>query len=168
MYYQLRWGLDIAAGKGIYNLTAGGTKDTEDDITGSVFNEERYPGVWNWFHALESYLKSLPDLEKTVDSDTKEWKEALKVSQAFSDENLLVPTSAGEHPKLDAQRDLVPGVSVSIAPDDTGRDDPTLGRLVKIGVEEVVITPAEKGELDVRIHFPRLGFVVKVAEGSKL
>ena len=26
--YQLRWAIDIAAGRGIYNLTAGGTSDT--------------------------------------------------------------------------------------------------------------------------------------------
>jgi hypothetical protein len=43
-----------------------------------------------------------------------------------------------------------------------------MGTLVKIGSEEVVIKPEEMGELDVRIHFPRLGFVVKAMGGSKL
>jgi hypothetical protein len=32
----------------------------------------------------------------------------------------------------------------------------------------VVIKPHGKAEVDVRVHFPRLGFVVKIAEGSKL
>jgi hypothetical protein len=32
----------------------------------------------------------------------------------------------------------------------------------------VVIKPHEKAEVDVRVHFPRLGFVVKVVDGSKL
>lgn len=169
LYYQLRWGLDISAGKGIYNLTGGATEDERKPVTDSVFNKERYPGVWNWFHALESYISSLPDLESTLDpSSNSEWKDILKVSPSLSDEELLVPTSADEHPSLDVQRGLVPGVSVSIAPDDTGKDDPTLGTLLKIGVEEVVIKPAEQSELDVRIHFPRLGFVVKVVEGSRL
>ena len=40
--------------------------------------------------------------------------------------------------------------------------------MVKIGSEEVVIKPDETGELDVRIHFPRLDFVVKATGGSKL
>lgn len=169
LYYQLRWGLDIAAGKGIYNLTGGGTKDTEESITDSVFNAQRYPGSWTWFHALESYIASLPDLETTLtEATSSSLAQVLAQAALLSDEELLVPTSATQHPSLDEQRGLVPGVSVSIAPDDTGRDDPTIGALVKIGVEEAVITPSEKGELDVRIHFPRLGFVIKVAEGSKL
>lgn len=168
LYYQLRWGIDIAAGKGIYNLTGGGTSDTSTSVTDSVFSKERYPGVWNWFHTLESYLDSLTDLEATLNQDSAEWRNALKLAKPLGESELLVPTSADQHPSLDVQRGLVPGVSVSIAPDDTGRDDPTIGELVKIGVEEVVLKPAENGEIDVRIHFPRLGFVVKVVEGSRL
>jgi hypothetical protein len=61
----------------------------------------------------------------------------------------------------------VPGVVASVTPDDTGRGDPTVGSLVKIGVEEVVIEPEKKGEIEVRVHFPRLGFVVKAADGQK-
>lgn len=168
LYYQLRWALDISEGKGIYNLTAGGAQDKGEDVMAKVFSKERYPGTWNWFHALEAYIASLPDLEKTVDGNSKEWKDALKRTELLREENVLVPTTAGVHAELDVQRGLVKGAGVSVAPDDTGRDHPTLGTLVKIGVEEVVIRPAEKGELDVRIHFPRLGFVVKVVEGSKL
>lgn len=165
LYYQLRWGIDIASGRGIKNLSGGETKDTsqKEDVTAKVFNEERYPGLWNWFHAFEAYLNTLPDLQVT---NPDRWLDAIKKSTPLSDEKLLVPTAA--HGPTDVQRNLIPGVSVSIAPDDTGRDNPTLGRLVKIGVEEVVIKPHEKAEVDVRVHFPRLGFVVKVVEGSKL
>ncbi|KAF2032398.1 hypothetical protein EK21DRAFT_99036 [Setomelanomma holmii] len=168
LWYQLRWGVDIAAGKGIYNLTGGGTKDTAEDVAGKVFNEKRYPGLWRWFHAFEKYIDSLPDLETTVaESDTR-WKDALRQSPLLSEEGLLVTAAVEQHPSLDAQRGLVKGAKVSIAPDDTGRDNPTVGTLVKIGVEEVVITPLEKAEIEVRVHFPRLGFVVRVVEGSKL
>lgn len=42
---------------------------------------------------------------------------------------------------------------------------PTIGTLVALSPEEVVITPrkleGEPAEVDVRIHFPRLGFVVR-------
>ena len=168
LYYQLRWGIDIAAGKGIYNLTGGDAQDTQDDITASVFNKERYPGLWNWFHAFEAYIASLPDLETTVSPTSTEWKDALREATKLSDATLLVPTAVEQHPSLDAQRGIVVGASVSVAPDDTGRDNPTLGTLVKIGVEEVVIRPNEKAEIEVQVHFPRLGFIVKVAEGSRL
>ena len=76
---------------------------------------------------------------------------------------MIVPAAAPPHDLLDTQRGLTPGVVVNVAPDDTGRDNPTIGRLVTIGVEEVVIEPVTKGGLEVRIHFPRLGFVVKRA-----
>lgn len=168
LYYQLRWGIDIAAGKGIYNLSGGGTQDTAEPVTDSVFNKTRYPGLWNWFHTFESYIALLPNREVTVPESDTRWKEALRQTPLVSDDKLVVPAAVEQHPSLDVQRGLVPGVSVSIAPDDTGRDNPTVGTLVSLGVEEVIITPVEKAELDVRIHFPRLGFVVKVVEGSRL
>jgi len=164
LYYQLRWGVDIANGRGIENLSGGGTKDTNrEDVTAKVWNEQRYPGLWSWFHAFERYIDGLPDLQKTNEEG---WLDAIKKSNPLPEEDLLVP-AAVDGP-ADVQRDLVPGASVSVAPDDTGRDNPTLGALVKFGVEEVVIKPHEKAEVDVRVHFPRLGFVVKAVEGAKL
>lgn len=168
LYYQLRWGIDIAAGKGIYNLTAGGTSDTNEDVTKSVFNAERYPGVWRWFHAFEAWLATLPNRETVVAESDVSWKDELRRTPLLSDEQVLVPAAAGPHPSLDMQRGLVPGASVSVVPDDTGRDNPTEGKLVRIGVEEVVIEPVGEAEISVRIHFPRVGFVVRVLDGSRL
>jgi hypothetical protein len=167
LYYQLRWGMDIAAGKGVYNLTGGNVQESGEDVTSLVFNEGRFPGIWRWFHAFEAHVASLPDLETTVDGDSAEWKAELQRAELWPEDLLLVP-AADQNELLDERRGLVPGVMVSIAPDDTGRGDPTVGSLVKIGVEEVVIVPAERGEINVRIHFPRLGFVVKKVEGSRL
>jgi hypothetical protein len=164
LYYQLRWGLDMAAGRGIYNLSGGGTQDTGDDEQVSkVFNEQRYPGLWTWFHAFEAYIDKLPDLQRM---NPEAWLEAIKEAPILAENRLLVPTAV--EGTIDLQRDLVPGVSVSVTPDDTGRNNPTVGTLVKIGVEEVVIKPHEKAEVEVRVHFPRLGFVVKVVDGAKL
>jgi glutathione S-transferase len=163
LYYQIRWGIDIAAGKGIYNLSGGGVRDEGEDVVGRVFNEKRYPGLWSWFHAFEEYVARLPDLQKT---SPEGWLDGIKGSGMLPGNELLVP-SAGEY-QTELQKELVPGVRVSIAPDDTGRDNPTVGILVKIGVEEVVIKPEGKAEVDVLVHFPRLGFVVKVVDGAKL
>jgi uncharacterized protein YozE (UPF0346 family) len=168
LYYQLRWGIDIAAGRGIHNLTGGGTKDTGDDVAGQVFDQTRYPGLWRWFHAFETYIDTLPDMQSTLQESDTQWKQCLREAPLLGDEELLVSAAVEQHYSLDIQNGLIPGVSVSIAPDDTGRDNPTVGTLVKIGAEEVVITPKEKAQLDVRVHFPRLGFVVKVLERSRL
>ena len=168
VFYQLRWGTDIAAGKGIYNLTAGGTGDTVTPVTDSVFSKERYPSVWRWFHDFESYVAALPDLESPIDPATSNWKAGLAACKLSSWEEILLSTPAPSHPSLDGDRGLVPGASVSIAPDDTGRDHPTLGKLVAIGVEEVVIEPEAEREVDVRVHFPRLGFVVRSVGETKL
>jgi glutathione S-transferase len=168
LYYQLRWGIDIAAGEGIYNLSGGCTPDTSEDVVGTVFNEQRYPSLWRWFHAFEAYIDTLSDLQITTLESDAGWKNAIRGTTWLKEEDLLVAAAVEQHPSLEAKRGLVPGVSVSILPDDTGRDNPTIGTLVKIGVEEVVILPHEKAELKVRVHFPRLGFTVKVVEVSRL
>ncbi|KAH7082462.1 hypothetical protein FB567DRAFT_500460 [Paraphoma chrysanthemicola] len=166
LYYQLRWGIDIASGKGIYNLTGGATSNTAHDITSSVFNAHRYPGIWTWFHAFEAYTSSLPDLETVVQEGDVSWKEKLKGTPLVEEGRMLVPAAVGWHEELDKRRGVGRGVRVAIAPDDTGRDNPTVGTVVGLGVEEVVIVPEGKGEIDVRVHFPRLGFVVRVVEGG--
>ncbi|KAH7402195.1 hypothetical protein DE146DRAFT_652672 [Phaeosphaeria sp. MPI-PUGE-AT-0046c] len=163
LYYQLRWGIDIAAGKGIENLSGGGAADTqEEDVTGQVWNQQRYPGLWAWFHAFEAYIDSLPNLQST---NPDNWLDAIKNSP-LPTSDLLVPTAV-EY-QAEVQKDLVPGVGVSVAPDDTGRDNPQTGTLVAIGVEEVVLRPIAKAEVDVLVHFPRLGFVVRGVEGARL
>lgn len=161
LYYQVRWGVDIASGRGIYNLTGGGTKDTSEEVTKDVWNEQRYSGLWRWFHDFEKHINSLPDLEVVAKDGDYAWKQTLKETELWKDENCMVPAAVSSHQSLDAQRGLEPGVVVSVVPDDTGRGDPTIGKLVKIGVEEVVIKPETRGKLEVRIHFPRLGFAVK-------
>jgi hypothetical protein len=168
LYYELRWGMDIAGGKGISDLSGGGTSDTDNDVVGQVFNEKRYPGLMRWFNAFEAHIDALPDLQVKVAKGDTQWKETLRQTPLLRDENLLVPTAVAPHTALDTQRGLIPGASVSVVPDDTGRGNPTMGKLVKIGSEEVVIKPDGKAELDVRVHFPRLGFVVKTINGSKL
>ncbi|OCL06800.1 hypothetical protein AOQ84DRAFT_342781 [Glonium stellatum] len=168
--YQLRWGIDIAAGRGIYNLTGGGTSDTSAPVTDAVFNSSRYPAVLSWFEAFESFVSKLPSTETRVEegSNGSTWQNDIAQCAARTDAELLLPTPAPPHVESDRNLGLVPGAQVSVAPDDTGRDDPTFGTLVALSPEEVVIQPREtQGDekrgwrVNVRIHFPRLGFVVR-------
>ncbi|KAL2428759.1 hypothetical protein ABEF95_006700 [Exophiala dermatitidis] len=92
----------------------------------------------------------------------------------------LLPTPAGSHVLLDKRNGLVPGVIVSVAPDDTGRSSPSIGTLLVITPEEVVIIPKEEEKPQgfvsgsaggacigqFRVHFPRLGFVVRPVDGG--
>lgn len=167
LYYQIRWGVDIAAGKGIADLTGGGTVDTAVDVAGCVWNAQRYPGLWRWFHAFEGFVAGLRDLETVVAPGEQAWKMRLQEVGFGGEHCSLLPVAAASTERLDERRGLRPGVRVSVVPDDTGRGDPTTGWLVGIGVEEVVVEPELQGEMRVRVHFPRLGFVVKALDGER-
>ncbi|OAG06223.1 uncharacterized protein CC84DRAFT_1092043 [Paraphaeosphaeria sporulosa] len=167
VYYQLKWGMDIARGKGVYNLTGGNVGEDGEDIAQVVFNEERYPGVWAWFNRFEAYISSLPDLQTEITSADTRWKEDIRRMEGEASLG-LVPTPAGPNKELDGRRGLVEGVLVSVVPDDTGKGNPTVGTLMHVGVEEISIKPEEKGEVHVVVHFPRVGFVIKGMEGSRL
>jgi glutathione S-transferase len=52
-----------------------------------------------------------------------------------------------------------PGQTVTVTPDDTGRD-PVIGELVASGVHEIVIRRSDPAIGEVCVHFPRAGFVV--------
>ena len=84
----------------------------------------------------------------------------------------MLPTPQPWNEALDAKSGLVVGQEVSVAPDDTGRDDPVRGILLRLSAEEIVIKPADLGEGQkafvegVRIHFPRVGFVFRPCVGS--
>ena len=55
-----------------------------------------------------------------------------------------------------------PGQTVTVTPDDTGRD-PVVGELVASNVHEIVIRRNDREIGEVCVHFPRAGFVVAAA-----
>ena len=55
-----------------------------------------------------------------------------------------------------------PGQTVTVTPDDTGRD-PVLGQLVASDVHEIVIRRSDREVGEVCVHFPRAGFVAAAA-----
>jgi glutathione S-transferase len=123
LYYQLKWGNDIAAGRYIANLTGGGTSDTDTDGTTSVFNPKRYPGLSKWFAAFTQYIDGLPIVESTIGDE--EGLEILKrgTNAAVRSDIPLLPTPAPSHLELDSENGLKMGIKVSVFPDDTGRNE---------------------------------------------
>ena len=67
------------------------------------------------------------------------WRDAIARCAARTDAGLLLPTPAPQHVEFDRKLGLLPGVQVTVAPDDTGRGDSTLGTLVALSLEEVII-----------------------------
>jgi glutathione S-transferase len=52
-----------------------------------------------------------------------------------------------------------PGQTVTVTPDDTGRD-PVVGELIASGIDEIVVRRSDPEVGEVCVHFPRAGFVV--------
>lgn len=62
---------------------------------------------------------------------------------------------------------LKKGSMVKVSPADFGRNYPTIGKLVGLDREEVVLE-VQGSQGCVRCHFPRLGFIIKNISSSKL
>lgn len=181
LFYQLQWGEQMARGKGIDNLTGYEAADGDGEGIGELFNRDRYPGLLKWFKKFESYVNNLPSQETRVEmGDRKGVDDVMSrlIESAKSETVPMVPTPNSRLENLEERIGLRIGSQVSIAPDDTGRANPTSGKLVALSPEEVVIEPNEFEESagsrrrarveGVRLHFPRVGFVTIPSKPSKL
>jgi hypothetical protein len=124
LYYQLNWGMDMASGRGIEDLTGGGTKDTDTEGALGIFSKDRYPGLHKWFHEFRSFVNSLPSMETVATSPeaTSRALEELRNSQETDDGEMLLPTLNASHQEFDEKNGLILGTRVSVVPEDTGRD----------------------------------------------
>jgi glutathione S-transferase len=175
-YHALDWGEQISRGYGLDNLTAGETAEGQGEGTKTVFNSARYPKVCEWFDAMKKYLDGLPLLErKVLLGDSKGVDKVLGLLNGVkSDREVdLIPTPAPPLSELDERNELRKGTQVQVTPDDTGRGDPSTGYLEALSPEEIVISPKEISNTGnaiqgVRLHFPRLGFILKPVQAPKL
>ena len=172
LYFMFKWGRDIAKGVGVNNLTGGELPEMTLEGIEGLFNERRFPGIWRWYENVEQYWNALPEVEERVieDGDLAGAKMILQQVNSAGIEGNEIPMLATPQPwneALDAKSGLVVGQEVSVAPDDTGKDDPVRGILLKLSAEEVVIQPTALGAGEKpfvkgsRIHFPRVGFVFR-------
>ncbi|KAJ9661895.1 hypothetical protein H2198_001647 [Neophaeococcomyces mojaviensis] len=181
LWYQLEWGEKISRGEGIENLTGGGTADGMGEGMKEVFNKARYPGLWDWYERFNTYVDGLPNVETRVErGDEVGIEKLMRMLEDVEQERdvPMLPTPAVSLQGLEERIGLRIGTKVSIVPDDTGRGDPTVGKLVAISPEEAVIEPDEpevvgkKGRRArierVRLHFPKVGFVIQPMKEAKL
>lgn len=172
-YYQLDWGRNMAHGYGAADLTGGQVREGGEEGADIVLNPERYPLVEAWFARFKKYFSDLKTNEERIEmgdhAALDRIKNAIVQTQLQSDVPLL-PTPASPLTELDERNGLYPGASVSIAPDDTGMNDPSLGKLLAASPEEFVITPEriDGREVDLRLHFPRIAFKMKPQNIAKI
>lgn len=176
LYYQLEWGENISKGKGIGDLTGGATADGSGEGMNEVFNKNRYPGLHAWYERFRGYVEALPSTETRVERGDESGVEEVmrRLEQSDTSEKVpLLPTPNANLEALDERNGLRIGSRVSVAPQDTGQKHPTVGTLVGASPEEVVILPdvpevGKQARVErVRLHFPRVEFVVMPAQEGK-
>ena len=122
LFYELQWGSDIAAGGYTNHITAGEEDNRELEGASPVFNAQRYPAMYAWYKTMQGYFENLPSTEEKCENVDEVVKQ-IKDSPILGKKSLLLPTPRSSHADLDAKRGLTEGAQVSVAPDDTGRDE---------------------------------------------
>lgn len=180
LYYQLDWGEKISRGEGIEDLTGERATNGSGEGMREVFNRDRYPGLHAWFDKFTKYIEALPSMETRVERGDEQSVDGImrQLEQTERDQEVpLLPTPNASLGGLDERIGLSLGSRVSVAPRDTGHNDPTTGTLTGISPEEVVIVPdvpeavgkaGKKARVEgVRVHFPRVEFVIIPAKEVK-
>ena len=128
LFYQLAWGVAIAAGDGIADLTGGGTRDTPGARgVAAVWNPQRYPALTQWYDAVYAHLDALPAVE-TVAAGRGAVQGVIEAVGACAMDEAVplvhMHASVGRGAReWDVKSGLQIGARVSVAPDDTGRDE---------------------------------------------
>ncbi len=105
------------------------------------------PQTREWFERMAAFGHGRP-----TELDPKE---ALRIAQAAKPESVQLG-----HPE--SPDGFVPGVAVTVAADDYGKD-PVAGTLVSLNAQRIVIRRADPAVGEVNVHFPRAGFVLSHA-----
>ncbi|KAJ7047403.1 hypothetical protein C8F04DRAFT_1058710 [Mycena alexandri] len=129
----------------------------------SLFDPKTFPKSLEWLARLTTYLARLKLNQTPVPKITGKDAAARIVAASFEPYNVI-----GFDSREGARLGLNAGDEVSIAPDDTGKNFGTTGKLVSLNREEFVIE-VKGSEGLVRCHFPRVMFTARrVASKSKL
>jgi glutathione S-transferase len=104
-----------------------------------------FPNVSAWADRIKAIGHGTP-----METDAKE---ALAIAKAATPA-ALKPAHDGTGPAL--------GASVTVTPDDSGRD-PVAGDLLLLAPDEIVISRSDPAVGEIHQHFPRVGFVLAAA-----
>jgi len=124
----------------------------------SFFSAERYPRTRAW---LARYEKAVERAKQYAPQPT-ELEGPAAIEQALkSPLNTSTDTAGAELTVVQDPSGLKQGQEIEMYPIDTGSNRRDRGRLVHLTSAEVAISAkSEKGDTDVRIHYPRWNFSI--------
>ncbi|KAJ7261272.1 hypothetical protein B0H12DRAFT_1231500 [Mycena haematopus] len=128
----------------------------------SLFDASTFPKSLEWIARLTAYLGRLKQRRPEVREITGKVAAARITAASFEPYNVV-----GFDAREGARLGLRAGDEVSIAPDDSGRNFGTVGKLVALNREEFVVETKGSAGL-VRCHFPRIMFTATLASKAKL
>ncbi|RDB22647.1 hypothetical protein Hypma_010238 [Hypsizygus marmoreus] len=127
-----------------------------------LFDAQKFPNSLRWLAAVSTFLDKKRATQSAAQPIDGDQAAATIITSAFEPYD-VVGFDVTEARRLGVKV----GEMVQVAPDDTGRNYPTTGKLVSLNKEEAVIeVQGSKGLL--RCHFPRLGYTLRVARPQKL
>jgi len=125
------------------------------DRKGSLFDIKRIPNTLQWIDRLNEFLNKLKATQ-TPPVNIGGLVAAQKIVTSSHESYSIVGFDSIEATRLD----LKEGQIVQVTAEDNSRDYHTVGKLVALSREEVVLeVQGSKGLI--RCHFPRLGFSIK-------
>jgi glutathione S-transferase len=130
--------------------------------TDTLFDTKRVPFTLQWLDRLTKLIKKHRQSQNPP-AKLKGEDAATKITSSIHESYDVVGFDTTEASRLG----FAIGDTVQVAPEDTGRNYPTVGKLVALNREEITLeVQGSKGLI--RCHFPRLGFFVKPVSSAKL
>lgn len=126
-----------------------------------LFDQNQNPHVSQWLDRLSKFFKE--QASKNVPTVLEGKEAAKKIISSTHESYDVVGFDKTEASRLGVSA----GDTVQIAPEDTGRNYPTTGKLVALNREEFILEVSATQGL-IRCHFPRVGFTVKADKAPKL
>ncbi|KAF8528932.1 hypothetical protein BU17DRAFT_80078 [Hysterangium stoloniferum] len=125
-----------------------------------VFDKTKFPKTLSWLDRCEETIKQKRMVGPAPEKLTGQIAAQQIISAKWEDLS-EIGFDAIEGSRLSVK----PGSVISVIPDDYGRSHPTEGRLIGLNREEIVVET--KGSLGgvVKVHFPRLGFLILQTQG---
>ncbi|KAJ6599104.1 hypothetical protein DFH09DRAFT_1130130 [Mycena vulgaris] len=126
----------------------------------TLLDASAFPRSMEWLARLTAYLGRLKQKQPAAAKLTGKAAAERIASASFEPYSVV-----GFDTREAARLGLKAGDEVSVAPDDTGRNFGTVGKLISLNREEFVIETNGSAGL-VRCHFPRLMFTAKLTSSS--
>ncbi|KAF8165381.1 hypothetical protein B0H34DRAFT_236265 [Crassisporium funariophilum] len=130
--------------------------------TEALFDQGRIPLTMQWLNRVSAFINEQRE-NQAAPVKIHGLDAANKIVASTHEAYSVVGFDSIEAARLGVSE----GGNVQVAPEDTGRAYPTIGKLVALNREEVVLEVQGSKGL-VRCHFPRLGFSIRVSQESKL